>query len=107
MDVEEFRKRGKEMVDYICDLQISMPSREVYPDVKPGYLQKHIPEEPPENPEPWEKIIEDTDKYIVSGITYWQHPQFFAYFPHGASYPSLLADMIVDGLGIVPFSWVS
>lgn len=107
MDVEEFRVRGKEMIDYICQYATELGNKRVTPDVEPGYLKKMIPNEAPMEPEEWDNIMEDVDKKIMPGVTHWQHPRFHAYFPSGNSYPSILADMLSDAIGCIGFSWVS
>jgi aromatic-L-amino-acid decarboxylase len=66
-----------------------------------------LPEDAPENGEPWEDIMKDVERTIMPGITHWQHPRFHAYFPAGNSYPSILGDMLSAGLGIVGFSWAA
>lgn len=107
MDVEEFRVRGKEMIDYICQYMANMEDYRVTPDLEPGYLRKLIPSEAPQEPEEWDNIMEDVEKKIMPGVTHWQHPRFHAYFPSGNSYPSILADMLSDAIGCIGFSWVS
>lgn len=106
MDVEEFRTRGKEMVDYICTYMNNLPNQRVTPNLEPGYLKNLLPSEAPIEPESWEDIMNDVDKKIMPGITHWQHPRFHAYFPSGNSYPSILADMLSDAIGCIGFSWV-
>lgn len=106
MDTEEFRVRGKEMVDYICEFMKTLPDKRVTPNVEPGYLCKLIPNQAPLNPEPWEDIMADVESKIIPGMTHWQHPRFHAYFPAGNSYPSILGDMLSDALGCIGFSWV-
>lgn len=107
MDTQEFRRRGKEMVDYIADYMETIHSRRVTPNVEPGYLKNFLPKSAPLKSESWDSIMEDFEKFIMPGVTHWQHPRFHAYFPAGNSYPSILADMISDGIGCVGFSWVS
>ncbi|BES96266.1 Aromatic amino acid decarboxylase [Nesidiocoris tenuis] len=107
MDREEFRCRGKEMVDYICEYLGNLASRRVTPSVEPGYLSPLLPKEAPLNPEPWDIIMEDVEKYIMPGVTHWQHPRFHAYFPAGNSYPSILGDMLSDAIGCIGFSWAA
>ncbi|XP_077998806.1 aromatic-L-amino-acid decarboxylase-like [Glandiceps talaboti] len=107
MDVKEFRKRGKEMIDYISSYMENVGKRRVLPDVQPGYLRKLIPQEAPRRGEKWDKIFTDIEKVIMPGITHWQHPQFHAYFPAGNSYPSILGDMLSDAIGCVGFSWAA
>ncbi|XP_063232613.1 tyrosine decarboxylase-like isoform X1 [Bacillus rossius redtenbacheri] len=107
MDTEEFRARGKQMVDYICDYMENLGSRRVTADVEPGYLKELIPSEAPQQPESWDCIMADVDTKIMKGVTHWQHPRFHAYFPSGNSYPSIIADMLSDALGSIAFSWAA
>lgn len=106
MDSNEFRKRGTEMVEYICQYLETLEDRQVTPSVEPGYLRSLIPDEAPNKPESWEKIMEDVESKIMPGVTHWQHPRFHAYFPSGNSFPSILGDMLGDAIGCIGFSWV-
>ncbi|XP_008477680.1 histidine decarboxylase [Diaphorina citri] len=107
MDVEEYRRRGKEMVDYIADYLENIRDRRVYPDVKPGYLRSLVPESAPVEPEKWDTIMGDIEKVIMPGITHWQSPYMHAYFPALNSYPSLLGDMLSDAINCLGFTWAS
>lgn len=107
MNTKEFRRRGKEMVDYIADYMETIHKRRVTPNVEPGYLKDFLPESAPIHGESWDHIMDDFEKLIMPGVTHWQHPRFHAYFPAGNSYPSILADMISDGIGCVGFSWAA
>ncbi|KAK6618265.1 Tyrosine decarboxylase [Polyplax serrata] len=107
MDVQEFRERGKEMVDYICEYLEKLPSRRVTPNIEPGYLRPLISPQAPEDPEPWEEIMKDVESKIMPGVTHWQHPRFHAYFPSGNSFPSILGDMLSAGIGCIGFSWAA
>ncbi|XP_061445195.1 aromatic-L-amino-acid decarboxylase isoform X3 [Rhineura floridana] len=107
MDVTEFRKRGKEMVDYVADYLEKIEKRQVYPDVEPGYLRPLIPDSAPEEPERFEDILKDVENIIMPGVTHWHSPYFFAYFPTANSFPALLADMLSGGIGCIGFSWAS
>ena len=69
MDTEEFRMRGKEMVDYICEYMNGLSSRRVTPDLEPGYLRKMLPKEAPQHPEDWETIMSDVDRKIMPGVS--------------------------------------
>lgn len=60
----------------------------------------------PEEPENWKDVMEDLNEKIMPGITHWQSPHFHAYYPSQLSYPSIVGDMIANGLGTVNFSWV-
>jgi tyrosine decarboxylase len=106
MDSKEFRKRGTEMVEYICQYLETLEDRRVTPSVEPGYLRNLIPDEAPQKPEPWEQIMDDVESKIMPGVTHWQHPRFHAYFPAGNSFPSILGDMLGDAIGCIGFSWV-
>ncbi|XP_037955064.1 aromatic-L-amino-acid decarboxylase [Teleopsis dalmanni] len=107
MNSEEFRKRGTEMVEYICKYLDTLEDRRVTPSVEPGYLRHLLPTEAPKNPECWEKIMADVEDKIMPGVTHWQHPRFHAYFPSGNSFPSILGDMLSDGIGCIGFSWAA
>ena len=69
MDGLEFRKRGREMVDYIVDYLDNIDARRVTPNIEPGYLQELIPNEPPQNPEDWDTIMDDVEKKIMIGVS--------------------------------------
>uniref|UniRef100_A0A8P0T176 Aromatic-L-amino-acid decarboxylase n=2 Tax=Canis lupus familiaris TaxID=9615 RepID=A0A8P0T176_CANLF len=107
MDSAEFRRRGKEMVDFVADYLEGIEGRQVYPDVEPGYLRPLIPTTAPEEPDMFEDIISDVEKIIMPGVTHWHSPFFFAYFPSANSYPALLADILCGAIGCIGFSWGS
>ena len=69
MNAEEFRKIGKEMVDYIATYMESIPDRRVVPDVEPGYLRDLIPLDPPDKPEGWDDIMSDVESKIMIGVS--------------------------------------
>uniref|UniRef100_A0A672TLR8 Aromatic-L-amino-acid decarboxylase n=1 Tax=Strigops habroptila TaxID=2489341 RepID=A0A672TLR8_STRHB len=107
MDAAEFRKRGKEMVDYVADYLEKIDKRQVFPDVEPGYLRPLIADCAPQDPESFEDVFKDIEKIIMPGVTHWHSPYFFAYFPAASSFPALLADMLCGGIGCVGFSWAA
>ncbi|KAL6489109.1 hypothetical protein MHYP_G00028500 [Metynnis hypsauchen] len=107
MDAAEFRRRGKEMVDYVADYLENIEKRQVYPDVEPGYLRALIPEEAPEQPETYEDVVKDIERVVMPGITHWHSPYFFAYFPTANSFPAMLADMLSGAIGCIGFSWAA
>uniref|UniRef100_A0A5S6PZI8 Aromatic-L-amino-acid decarboxylase n=1 Tax=Trichuris muris TaxID=70415 RepID=A0A5S6PZI8_TRIMR len=107
MDAHEFRKWGKQMVDYVADYWTTLPSRRPQADVKPGYIRQLLPEDPPENGESFENIFADLESVIMKGITHWHHPRFFAYLPAGNSYPSIVGDILSSGIGSLGFTWAS
>uniref|UniRef100_A0A8C4SV07 Aromatic-L-amino-acid decarboxylase n=1 Tax=Erpetoichthys calabaricus TaxID=27687 RepID=A0A8C4SV07_ERPCA len=106
MDIAEYRRRGKEMVDYVADYLENIENRDVYPNVEPGYLRKLIPEVAPEEPETYEEIMKDVERIIMPGVTHWHSPYFYAYFPAASSFPGMLADMLSCAIGCIGFSWV-
>lgn len=107
MDAGEFRRRGREMVDYIADYLEGIEARQVYPDVQPGYLRPLIPGCAPQEPEAYEDIMRDVERVIMPGVTHWHSPRFFAYFPTASSYPAMLADMLCGAIGCIGFSWAA
>ncbi|XP_056330947.1 aromatic-L-amino-acid decarboxylase [Danio aesculapii] len=107
MDAAEFRRRGREMVDYVADYIENIEKRQVYPDVEPGYLRSLIPEEAPEEPENYEDVVKDIERVIMPGVTHWHSPYFYAYFPTAHSYPAMLADMLCGAIGCIGFSWAA
>uniref|UniRef100_A0A182NZH2 Histidine decarboxylase n=1 Tax=Anopheles epiroticus TaxID=199890 RepID=A0A182NZH2_9DIPT len=107
MDFDEYRRRGKEMVDYIADYLQNIRERRVLPDVQPGYMRNLIPESAPLEGERWESIFADVERVIMPGITHWQSPHMHAYFPALNSFPSLLGDMLADGINCLGFTWAS
>ena len=105
--IEEFRKFGKEMIDYVADYMHTVSERDVLPDVQPGFLQDVIPSDAPENPQTFTEIMEDVEKHIIPGITHWKHPMMNAFFPSGNGTPSILADILCTAIGGVGFSWIA
>ncbi|KAH3798066.1 aromatic-L-amino-acid decarboxylase-like [Dreissena polymorpha] len=107
MDAEEFRRRGKEMIDYVADYLENIRERRVFPEVEPGYLRKLIPGEAPEEGESFENIFKDIERVIMPGVTHWHSPHFHAYFPTANSYPAIVADILSDAIGCIGFTWAS
>ncbi|XP_015188295.1 PREDICTED: histidine decarboxylase [Polistes dominula] len=107
MNFEEYRKHGKEMVDYIADYFKNIRSRRVYPSVSPGYLRNALPTSAPLDGEPWDDIFADIERCIMPGVTHWQSPHMHAYFPALNSPASLLGDMLADAINCLGFTWAS
>ncbi|CAD6190337.1 unnamed protein product [Caenorhabditis auriculariae] len=111
MDPEQFRKHGKEMVDFVANYWASLKDRNSgmtpLPDIRPGDVSKLVPSSPPKNPEDWKTIFEDLDKVVVNGATHWHHPRFFAYFPTACSYQAIMADILSGGIAGIGFTWKS
>ncbi|XP_059679964.1 histidine decarboxylase isoform X1 [Gavia stellata] len=107
MEPEEYRRRGKEMVDYICQYLRDVRERRVTPDVQPGYMRAQLPDSAPMDPDSWDDIFGDIEKIIMPGVVHWQSPHMHAYFPALTSWPSLLGDMLADAINCLGFTWAS
>ncbi|KAL5014664.1 hypothetical protein ScPMuIL_008934 [Solemya velum] len=107
MNSTDFRRYGKEMIDYVADYMETVNGRRVTPDVEPGFLRDLIPPEPPKNPEKFTEIMDDVDTKFMPGITNWQHRNFHAFFPTANSYPSILGELLSSGTGCAAFSWAA
>lgn len=107
MSPEEFRTYGRQVVDWIADYWSTVESRPVRSTVAPGEVAAALPAHPPETGEPFEALLADLDRVILPGVTHWQHPAFFAYFPANASGPAVLGDLISSGLGVQGMLWAT
>lgn len=107
MTPDEFRRAGHALVEWIADYRerLARGDLPVQSTVRPGDLVRRLPTTAPERGEPFEAILRDLDALILPGITHWQHPRFFGYFPSAASLSSLLGDMVSTGLGVVGLTW--
>ena len=105
MDKELFRKYGYEIVDWIADYFENVKKYPVKSRVNPGDIKSRLPEQPPEEGEDMSAIWQDFQEIILPGITHWQHPGWFAYFPANNSPPSVLAEMLTAGLGVQCMIW--
>jgi aromatic-L-amino-acid decarboxylase len=103
----EFRARAHEIVDWIADYLEGIERYPVKSQVRPGETRDLLPLEPPEEGEPFDALLNDFQSIILPGITHWQHPSFFAYFPANSSPPSLLAEMLTSALGAQCMSWAT
>jgi aromatic-L-amino-acid decarboxylase len=104
---DEFRLAGRQLVDLVAEYLETLESRPVSAAVKPGDVRAQLPEHPPAEPEAIEAVIADLHDIVIPGLTHWQHPSFFGYFPANTSYPSILADLVTAGLGVQGMSWVT
>jgi aromatic-L-amino-acid decarboxylase len=105
MTPEEFRRHGHAMVDWIADYQARVESFPVLSQVKPGEIRAALPANPPAQGEPFDVLLKDIDRIILPGVTHWQSPNFFAYFPCNASGPGILGDLLSSGLGVQGMLW--
>ena len=95
MEPEEFRRHGHAFVDWMADYLAGVEDYPVMAQVKPGEIAAKLAPSAPEDGEPMERIFADFQAQVMPGITHWQHPSFFAYFPANSSPPSVLAEMLV------------
>jgi aromatic-L-amino-acid decarboxylase len=107
MSPEEFRRYGKQVVDWIADYLDTVESHSVRSRLRPGEVRAELPEHPPEHGEPYERVLADLERVVLPGITHWQHPNFFAYFPANATGPAILGDLLSAGLGVQGMMWAT
>jgi len=105
MTPEEFRRQGHALVDWIAEYHARVETFPVLSQVKPGEIRAQLPPAAPERSEPFDQILTDIDRVILPGITHWQSPNFFAYFPANASGPAILGDLLSSGLGVQGMLW--
>ncbi|MDH5502545.1 MAG: pyridoxal-dependent decarboxylase [Acidimicrobiia bacterium] len=105
MTPDEFRKHGKELIDWVADYYERVESLPVTPDVDPGAIRAMLPEFAPELPEPFTEVIADLDRVVMPGITHWQSPNWFAYFPGDSSFPAILGELVSAGLAQQGMLW--
>jgi aromatic-L-amino-acid decarboxylase len=107
MTPEEFRTAGHQLIDWIADYRTRVAELPVMARTTPGEVKRQLPSEPPLDPEPFAAILGDLDKIIVPGLSHWQHPRFFGYFPSNGLLASVLGDFASTGLGVLGLSWQS
>ncbi|MEL6892920.1 MAG: pyridoxal-dependent decarboxylase, partial [Actinomycetota bacterium] len=107
MTPEEFRRNGHDLIDWIADYLDGVGERPVLADLRPGDVRARLPEHPPSEPEPWADVMRDLDEIVVPGLTQWQHPGFFAWFPSNHSFPSILGELVAAGLGVNAMAWAT
>ncbi len=105
MTPDEFRRHGHEVIDWIADYMEQVEQLPVLSQVKPGEIFSRLPDRPPQQGEPFATILRDVNELILPGITHWQSPNFFAYFPSNNSGPSILGDLLASGLGVQGMLW--
>lgn len=107
MTPEEFRRWGHAVVDWVADYQSRVEALPVLSQAKPGQLRSALPAAPPLQGESFDAILADVDRLILPGITHWQSPNFFAYFPANNSGPSILGELLSAGLGVQGMLWAT
>jgi aromatic-L-amino-acid/L-tryptophan decarboxylase len=102
---EEFRKFGHQLIDWIADYRTRAAELPVMSRSAPGEIRAQLPAGAPEQPEAFETILQDLDRIVLPGLSHWQHPNFFGYFPSNGLLASVLGDYASTGLGVLGLSW--
>jgi aromatic-L-amino-acid decarboxylase len=105
LDGAEFRKFGHAFVDWVAGYLENVGELPVRPEVKPGEIIARLPKEAPRTGEAMADIFTDFKEIILPGMTHWQHPGWFAYFPANNSPPSILAEILTAGMGAQCMIW--
>lgn len=108
MDANAFRKAAHAAIEEIIkyNQDVSSSKLPVLPSIKPGYLRPELPTSAPEHPESWDSIQPDIASKIIPGLTHWQSPEFMAFFPACATYPSILGEMYSSAFTAPAFNWL-
>ena len=107
MQADEFRRHAHELVDWMADYLDGVSKLPVTPGVEPGDIARRLPSSPPEQGEPFGQLFADFQSIVLPGMTHWNHPGWFAYFPGNNSPPSILAEMLTATLGAQCMSWAT
>ena len=105
MDLKEFRANAHRLADWMADYLETLESRRVSPESTPGEVRRALPGVPPAAAEPFDRVMADFEKIVLPGMTHWDHPAFFAYFPGDHSPASILAEMLTAAMGAQCMSW--
>jgi aromatic-L-amino-acid decarboxylase len=105
MTPEEFRRVGHRLIDWLADYRTRVPDLPVMARTAPGEIKAALPASPPERPEDFDGVFGDLETVLLPGLTLWQHPRFFGYFPSNAPLSSVLGDFLSTGLGVLGLSW--
>ena len=107
MTIDEFKNNGYKVIDWIADYYKNVDSFPVLSQSAPGNIRKLLPDHPPEDGENFEAVLADMNEKILPGITHWQSPNFFAFFPCNSTGPAILGDMLSTGLGVQGMLWAT
>ena len=107
MTPDEFRRAGHAVIERIARYMEEVERYPVLSQAEPGAVRAKLPEAAPERGEPIAEVLRDVDEIILPGITHWQSPNFYAYFPANASGPSILGDLLSSGLGVQGMLWAT
>ena len=107
MTPDEFRRCGHALIERIARYMEEIERYPVLSQVEPGSVRARLPHAAPEHGEPFSDVLRDVDEIVMPGITHWQSPNFFAYFPANASGPAILGDLLSSGLGVQGMLWAT
>ena len=107
MTIDEFKNNGYKVIDWIADYYKNVDSFPVLSQAPPGDIREQLPDHPPEDGETFEAVLADMNEKILPGITHWQSPNFFAFFPCNSTGPAILGDMLSTGLGVQGMLWAT
>ena len=107
MNPEEFRAFGHRLIDWIADYRATTSTRPVMSTIEPWSIRAQLPTAPPLGPESMDAVLRDVETILVPGLSHWQHPRFFGYFPSNGELSSVLGDYLSTGLGVLGLSWQS
>ena len=107
MSAEAFREHGHAMIDWIAKYMQAVETYPVMSLVEPGAIRAKLPANPPQHSESLAAMMRDVDDIIMPGITHWQSPNFFGFFPATVSGPSILGDLLASGLGVQGMLWAT
>lgn len=105
MTPDEFRERGYATIDHIAEYMQTIDMFSVTSEVSPGDIRAQLPDAPPQEPEPYDDVLRDLRSIILPGLTHWQSPDFFGYFPANATGPAILGDLLSSGFGVLGMMW--
>jgi len=105
MTPEEFRRYGHQLIDWIADYRSRVADFPVMSPVAPGDIKAKLPATPPEQPQPFDAVLRDVEQILLPGLSHWQSPRFFGYFPANSELASVLGDYLSTGLGVLGLSW--
>ncbi|UCG74240.1 MAG: aspartate aminotransferase family protein [Chromatiales bacterium] len=107
MDLEEFRQNAYRTIDWVVDYLANVESYPVLSQAEPNEVRRQLPAEPPEKGEGYDAMLRDMTEIVLPGITHWQSPNFFAFFPANSSPPAILGEILSAGLGVQGMSWAT
>ena len=105
LDLEDFRRNGHALVDWVTDYFDGLGNRPVCEPVEPGGVRAKLPRRAPEHAEPLDEVLADLDRVVAPGLAHWQHPGWLAYFPATSSPASVLGELAAAAFGVVGMMW--